>query len=99
MLLFCISNNIIYNLIGYELIGLISYFLINYYNSRLISNKCSLYSILIGKLGDIGILLSIYEYYNILLSYSICGISLGIWIVLYVTLGVISKSAQYFLLS
>ena len=99
MLLFCVSNNVIYNLIGYEVKGLISYFLINYYSNRLVSNKCSLYSILIGKLGDIGILMSIFIYYNRLNSFNVCSSSSGILLVLYILIGVISKSAQYMLLS
>ena len=40
--IYVISSNMILSIIGYEMIGLISFVLINYYVYRLESNKCSL---------------------------------------------------------
>jgi multicomponent Na+:H+ antiporter subunit A len=63
-----LSNNLIGIIISYECIGIISYYLINYYIYRLENIKSSMNSLIIGKLGDllllIGLLLS--SYINIL---------------------------------
>ena len=99
MMLFCISSLLIYNLIGYEFIGIISYILINFYVFKLQSNKCSLYSLLIGKVGDLGILIGLFVIYSKSMFYSVFLINSELLVVVSVLIGIISKSAQYLLLS
>ena len=88
----------ILSIIGYEMIGWISFVLINYYVYRLESNKCSLISMLIGKLGDIGLIYSIMRLSSGKVSFNYIDL-LYISIIEELSLLIccISKSAQYFL--
>lgn len=98
MIVIVISSNMILSIIGYEMIGWISFVLINYYVYRLESNKCSLISMLIGKLGDIGLIYSIMRLCSGKVSFNYIDL-LYISIIEELSLLIccISKSAQYFL--
>lgn len=102
MIIFIISTLVIYGMIGYEFMGIISYILINFYIVKLQSNKCSLYCLLLGKMGDIGVLLCLFTLFfeNDGIS-NLCAVMPCILVdtLVFLLIGVISKSAQYILLS
>lgn len=64
MLLLVNSRSIITIYIGWEIIGITSMKLINYWNSNRNSNKSSIKALLYNKIGDIGLLISILIIYN-----------------------------------
>jgi len=66
--------------IGWELIGIISLLLINYYNNRIEATKAGLKAVVYNRIGDVFLILSIIlsinmynsnsiQLYNILISY------------------------------
>ena len=59
MILLIISNDIILLFIGWEMIGIISLLLINYYNNRIEATKSGLKAIIYNRIGDISLLLCI----------------------------------------
>uniref|UniRef100_UPI002FE4FADE ND5 n=1 Tax=Euglena gracilis TaxID=3039 RepID=UPI002FE4FADE len=80
MILLIISNDLIMLFIGWEMIGIISLLLINYYNNRIEATKAGLKAVVYNRIGDVflllSIILSINMYnsnsillYNILISY------------------------------
>ena len=66
MLLFTLGSNYFIIFIGWELIGIISYMLINYWNRNINNNKSGLKAIIINKIGDIFFIIFLGKYiYNI----------------------------------
>ena len=63
MILLIISNDIILLFIGWEMIGIISLLLINYYNNRIEATKSGLKAIIYNRIGDISLLLCIIFVY------------------------------------
>ena len=86
MSLLIISNNFLVLFIGWELVGIMSYILIVFWNNNLNNVKSGIKAILYNKIGDIGLILIIIYYYN-LNEYLLIGFILGC----------LSKSAQIFL--
>ena len=65
MILLCISNNLFILLISWEFIGLISYFLINYWFTSISNNFSALKTRILNNVGDWFIILAIILAYNI----------------------------------
>lgn len=65
MILLIISNDIIMLFIGWEMIGIISLLLINYYNNRIEATKAGLKAVMYNRIGDVALLLSIVLFINI----------------------------------
>nr|YP_009325917.1 NADH dehydrogenase subunit 5 [Vertebrata lanosa]APC24958.1 NADH dehydrogenase subunit 5 [Vertebrata lanosa] len=59
MLILVTSANFLQLFIGWEGVGLASYLLINFWFTRLSANKSALKALIINKIGDLGILMSI----------------------------------------
>lgn len=85
MLILVLSNNIIILFVGWELVGLISYYLISFWNTKIFNLRSGIKAILYNKIGDIGLLLVILNYYN-----------LNNIFLLGFIIGAIAKSAQIF---
>nr|ALO20608.1 NADH dehydrogenase subunit 5 [Rathkea octopunctata] len=105
MLVLITSSNLVQLFIGWEGVGLCSYLLINFWFTRIQANKAGIKAMVINKVGDIGVLLSLS------LIWGICGtldynsltslFSLGLvqedlmnWCSFLLFIGVIGKSAQ-----
>lgn len=86
MLIFVLSNNFFILFLGWELVGIMSYLLIGFWNTNLKNIKSGMKAILYNKIGDVGILLIILYYYNFH-NYLLIGFILGC----------VGKSAQIFL--
>jgi NADH-quinone oxidoreductase subunit L len=59
MIILIISNDIIILFIGWEMIGIISLLLINYYNNRIEATKSGLKAVVYNRLGDVTLILAI----------------------------------------
>jgi NADH-ubiquinone oxidoreductase chain 5 len=66
------SGNYIQLFIGWEGVGLCSYFLINFWFTRLLANKSALKAMLVNRIGDIFLLISFGLIYYIFLSFDFC---------------------------
>lgn len=71
MLLLVSSDNIVIIFIGWEGIGIFSYFLINFWSTRLNANRSSFKAVLVNKIGDCFFYLFIFIYFFIFESFSI----------------------------
>jgi NADH-quinone oxidoreductase subunit L len=108
MIILIISNDIIILFLGWEMIGIISLLLINYYNNRIEATRSGIKAIMYNRIGDIGILilimLSINIYndnniniYILLINYKYYNIiynNINIIIGISIIIGAWSKSAQ-----
>nr|ALO20647.1 NADH dehydrogenase subunit 5 [Cladonema pacificum] len=104
MIILVTSSNIVQLFIGWEGVGLCSYLLINFWFTRIQANKSAIKAMVLNKIGDIGVLLSIiliwvilggWHYYYIFPSLQIIDNNeilsfCGILLLI----GVIGKSAQ-----
>ncbi len=70
MIISVAANNWITFFIGWETLGLISYFLINYWNTRIEANKSALKALLWNKIGDLFLLYAIINIWFIFKSYN-----------------------------
>lgn len=104
MILLVTSNNLLLMFFGWEGVGLVSYFLINFWYTRILANKAALKAFIINKLGDVFLLMgilgtSIYfgsldiEIIFSLLTPDHNGILTAI--TLFILIGIMSKSAQF----
>nr|ALO20787.1 NADH dehydrogenase subunit 5 [Plotocnide borealis] len=104
MIILVTSSNLIQLFIGWEGVGLCSYLLINFWISRLQANKSAIKAMIINKIGDMALLLSIiliwinigsieFNEIFLILNYFNNIIVLNI-IGLLLLIGVIGKSAQ-----
>ena len=59
MLVGVLGNNLIQLLIGWEGVGIMSYLLINFYDTRTEASKSSIKALWVNKVGDMGLLLGI----------------------------------------
>jgi len=67
MMMLVLSNTLIQLFLGWELVGITSYLLINFWYTRIQANKSSILAIMANKVGDILLLctcLLLYFYYN-----------------------------------
>ena len=69
LLCIIISSNWILFFIGWEFLGITSFLLINYWDTRIEANKSGLKALFLNKLGDISLLLSIISLWYIFKSY------------------------------
>lgn len=60
MLILVTSDNLIQMFLGWEGVGLSSYLLINFWFTRLSANRAALKALIINRIGDFGLLLSIF---------------------------------------
>ena len=63
MLILVTANNLVLIFVGWEGIGLFSYFLINFWNTRLNANRSALKAIILNKIGDLFFYLFIFSYF------------------------------------
>ena len=100
MIVLVTSNNLIQMFVGWEGVGICSYLLINFWFTRIQANKSAMKAIIVNRIGDVGIIISIllcYFYYGSV-NYSIIlnidykdeGQIIGFMFLI----GVIGKSAQ-----
>lgn len=59
MLILITSGNLMQLFLGWEGVGLASYLLINFWFTRLAANKAALKALIVNRVGDLGILMSI----------------------------------------
>nr|YP_010944694.1 NADH dehydrogenase subunit 5 [Palisada intermedia]WMC20761.1 NADH dehydrogenase subunit 5 [Palisada intermedia] len=59
MLILVTSGNFLQLFLGWEGVGLASYLLINFWFTRLSANKASLKALIVNRIGDLGVLMSI----------------------------------------
>lgn len=68
------SKNILFSFLGWELVGIVSYLLINFWSISIQNNKCAIKAIIFNKIGDITYILGLvilstslysYDYYYI----------------------------------
>jgi proton-translocating NADH-quinone oxidoreductase chain L len=59
MLILVTSNNFLQFFFGWEGVGLVSYLLINFWNTRIVANKAAFKAIIINRIGDFTLLLAI----------------------------------------
>jgi NADH-quinone oxidoreductase subunit L len=64
MIILIISNDIIILFIGWEMIGIISLLLINYYNNRIEATRSGLKAVFYNRIGDVTIIMVIIIYIN-----------------------------------
>ena len=60
MLILITSGNLMQLFLGWEGVGLASYLLINFWFTRLAANKAALKALIVNRIGDLGILTSIF---------------------------------------
>ena len=105
MLLLVCSNNLVFMYFGWEGVGIMSYLLINYWDSRYLANKAALKAMITNRVSDafffLGILLLFVHYgtTNFVTLMVVAAVSntniLILWIACVLILfGVIGKSAQ-----
>jgi len=103
MILLVTSNNLLLLFFGWEGVGLISYFLINFWYTRVLANKAALKAFLINKFGDIFLLIGIlgltieYGSLDLEIIFSLLEPETGshFFITFMILIGVMSKSAQF----
>ena len=104
------GNNFIQLFIGWEGVGICSFLLINFWDSRILANTSAMKAIIVNRVGDFGLMFSfillynqfgsfdygfIFSYLNVL-PFEIYSNLLD-WIVLFLFIGAVGKSAQVFL--
>lgn len=60
MLILVCSNNYLFMFLGWELVGLASYLLINFWFTRIQANKASMQAILMNRIGDWGLSIALF---------------------------------------
>jgi NADH-ubiquinone oxidoreductase chain 5 len=106
MILLVTSNNLLLMFFGWEGVGLVSYFLINFWYTRVLANKAALKAFLINKFGDIFLLIGVLaltinfgsvdiEIIFSLLNPNDTNLDILTLITLSIFIGVMSKSAQF----
>ncbi|OXE37035.1 MAG: hypothetical protein CGW95_04070 [Phenylobacterium zucineum] len=63
MLILITSNNFLQMFVGWEGVGLSSYLLINFWFTRIQANKSSIKAMVLNRIGDLFILISIFTIY------------------------------------
>jgi len=70
MIFLIMSNNFLILFVGWEGVGLISYLLINFWNTRIQANKASLKAMIFNRIGDYALLISILLIFNIFYTFN-----------------------------
>jgi NADH-ubiquinone oxidoreductase chain 5 len=102
MILLVTSNNLLLMFFGWEGVGLISYFLINFWYTRVLANKAALKAFIINKFGDIFLLIGIL---GLTIEYGSVDLEIifslldphhdHFFLTFLIFIGVMSKSAQF----
>ena len=101
MLLLISTNNLLQLYIGWEGVGLCSYLLINFWYTRQQTSKSAIKSLLLNKIGDIGLLIGLIYLWQYFGTFSISEIILildiheiNILFLFLILIGITVKSAQ-----
>jgi len=103
MLVLVCSYNYIILFIGWEGVGICSYLLVNFWNTRLSANKSAIMAVFVNKIGDIALLISFsllycvflsFNYSTIFVCYEYVNINYLFFICIFFLIGAIGKSAQ-----
>nr|YP_011017722.1 NADH dehydrogenase subunit 5 [Griffithsia okiensis]WQF69545.1 NADH dehydrogenase subunit 5 [Griffithsia okiensis] len=70
MLILVTSNNLIQMFLGWEGVGLSSYLLINFWNTRLSANRSALKALIVNRIGDFGLIFSIILIFYLFKSFN-----------------------------
>lgn len=107
MLILVTSSNFFVMFVGWEGVGIMSYFLINFWYNSINSNKSAIKAVLYNKIGDIGFIISIsllYLYFSstnlnfiVYLDDFLKDPSLILFIIIFFLIAAVAKSAQIFL--
>lgn len=109
MFILITANNLVQLFIGWEGVGVCSFLLINFWDSRIAANTSALKAIIVNRVGDFGLIFALimlsrqfggtFEYGLIFsqISLNIINNSLIDWIAFFLFLGAVGKSAQVFL--
>jgi proton-translocating NADH-quinone oxidoreductase chain L len=109
MVILVSSNNFVQMFIGWEGVGVCSFLLINFWDTRIQANTSALKAIIINRIGDIGLLISYIYIYKIFGTFNYLEIFTLIevydfskspyilYISIFLFIGAVGKSAQIFL--
>ena len=70
MLILVTADNIVQMFVGWEGVGLASYFLINFWFTRLCANRSAIKAIILNRIGDFGLLLAIFAIFSVFKSFN-----------------------------
>jgi NADH-quinone oxidoreductase subunit L len=109
MFILITANNLVQLFIGWEGVGVCSFLLINFWDSRIAANTSALKAIIVNRVGDFGLIFALvllsrqfggtFEY-GLIFSQLNMGLQENIlidWIVFFLFVGAVGKSAQVFL--
>jgi proton-translocating NADH-quinone oxidoreductase chain L len=102
------SKNLLFSFLGWELVGIVSYLLINFWSISIQNNKCAIKAIIFNKIGDITYILSLvilssslysydYNYINQISNLHPEGVSLYTFLSFCFIIAAMAKSAQIIL--
>nr|YP_010890095.1 NADH dehydrogenase subunit 5 [Gymnopraia lapislazula]WJJ70119.1 NADH dehydrogenase subunit 5 [Gymnopraia lapislazula] len=99
MLLLISANDLYVLFIGWEGVGLCSYLLVKFWNTKILANKSAIKALIYNKIGDLGLLLAFTSIWYI---YGLNSLSLLLiikyviynYIIILIFIGIIAKSAQ-----
>lgn len=102
------SKNLLFSFLGWELVGIVSYLLINFWSISIQNNKCAIKAIIFNKIGDITYILSLvilscslysydYNYINQISNLDPKGTSLYTFLSICFIIAAMAKSAQIIL--
>jgi len=109
MFILITANNLVQLFIGWEGVGVCSFLLINFWDTRIAANTSALKAIIVNRVGDFGLIFALilisrqfggtFEYGLIFsqLSLNFIENQLIDWIVCFLFVGAVGKSAQVFL--
>lgn len=98
------SNNLIQMFIGWEGVGVCSYLLINFWDTRIQANTSAMKAMIVNRIGDINLLMAFVLIYSDFQTFEYTKLfaltaytSISFWILFLLFLGAVGKSAQLFL--
>ena len=59
MIIFITAENLVQAFLGWECVGIMSFLLINFWNTRIQANKAGIQALIINRIGDTGFLIGI----------------------------------------
>jgi proton-translocating NADH-quinone oxidoreductase chain L len=98
------ANNFVQMFIGWEGVGICSYLLINFWDTRIQANTSAMKAMIVNRIGDVNLLIAfvlIFTHYNSFDYFFIFAFSdyagIDTWILIFLFIGAVGKSAQLFL--
>lgn len=98
------SNNFIQMFIGWEGVGVCSYLLVNFWDTRLQANTSAMKAIIINRIGDINLIMAFILIYDQFLTFDYSTVfalsfyfNINFFVLFLLFLGAVGKSAQIFL--